>query len=270
VRTEAFEWRTTVNFSHNQSLVKEIHPQRSRVPVGGSFLGTNFIEEGKPFGQYFSRGFERDDQGRVIVEESGIPRLTDGETVLVADFNPDWEGGFGSTVSYQNLSLSFLIDHRQGGTVGSLTNAILAGDGTIERTLAGRGGGLVFGENVFPDEEAVAADGSSDIPSTSAQDFWRTLGGRNTPVGEAFSASATATKLREVTLTYRLPESLLGTLPVDNVNVSLVGRNLLWLYRASSRIDPDILTNTGKGAEGFESFQPPTTRTFGMNLNIQF
>ncbi|WP_332315887.1 SusC/RagA family TonB-linked outer membrane protein [Salinibacter sp.] len=270
VRAEDFEWRTTVNFSHNQSLVKEIHPQRSRVPVGGSFLGTNFIQEGRPFGQYFSRGFERDDQGRVIVGDDGIPELTSGETVKVADFNPDWKGGFSSTVSYQNLSLSFLIDHRQGGTVGSLTNAILAADGSLERTLDGRGGGLVFGENVFPDEEAVAADGSSDIPSTTAENFWRTLGGRNTPVGEAFSASATATKLREVTLSYSLPQSVLGTLPVNAVNVSVVGRNLFWLYRASSRIDPDILTSTGKGARGFESFQPPTTRTFGMNLNIQF
>lgn len=270
VRAEDFEWSTTVNFSHNQSLVKEIDPQRSRVPVGGSFLGTNFIQEGRPFGQYFSRGFERDDQGRVIVGDDGIPELTSGETVKVADFNPDWKGGFSSTVSYQNLSLSFLIDHRQGGTVGSLTNAILAADGALERTLDGRGGGLVFGENVFPDEEAVAADGSSDIPSTTAENFWRTLGGRNTPVGEAFSASATATKLREVTLSYSLPQSVLGTLPVNAVNVSVVGRNLFWLYRASSRIDSDILTNTGKGARGFESFQPPTTRTFGMNFNIQF
>jgi len=270
VRTEGFEWSTRVNFSHNQSLVKKINPQRSRVPVGGSFLGTNFIEEGKPFGQYYSRGFVRDDQGRVIVGENGVPRLTDGETVKVADFNPDWEGGFSSTITYQNLSLSFLIDHRQGGTVGSLTNAILAADGSLQRTLPGRGGGLVFGENVFPDEEAVTPDGSTDIPSTNAEDFWRTLGGRNTPVGEAFSASATATKLRELTLSYRLPQSVLSTLPVDNVNVSLVGRNLFWLYRASSRIDPDILTNTGKGARGFESFQPPTTRTFGMNFNIQF
>ncbi|MFB6248476.1 MAG: SusC/RagA family TonB-linked outer membrane protein [Salinibacter sp.] len=270
VRTEDFEWTTTVNFSHNQSLVKKIHPQRSRVPIGGSFLGTNFIEEGKPFGQYFSRGFVRDDQGRVIVGENGIPKLTDGETVKVADFNPDWKGGFSSTVSFQNISLSFLIDHRQGGTVGSLTNAILAADGALQRTLKGRGGGLVFGENVFPDEEAVTPDGSTDIPSTTAQNFWRTLGGRNTPVGEAFSASATATKLREVTLTYQLPQSVLGTLPVSDVNISLVGRNLFWIYRASSRIDPDILTGTGKGARGFESFQPPTTRTFGMNLNIQF
>ena len=279
VRMEEFEWNTTVNFSHNQSLVKKISEERPRVAIGGSFLGTNFIEEGEPFQQYFSRGFARDDQGRVIVEENGIPRLTPGETVKIADFNPDWEGSFGSTIFYQNFSLSFLIDHRQGGQVGSFTNAVLAGDGQLERTLDGRGGGLVFGEDVFPEETAVKQVGEdsegnpiyepNDI-STTAQNFWRNMGGRNTPVGEAFSESATATKLREVTLGYRFDQSQLGSLPVTGLNISLVSRNLLWLYRASSRIDPDILSGTGKGAEGFESFQPPTTRTFGMNLNIQF
>ncbi len=269
VRTEGFEWTSTVNFSHNQNLVKKISEQRPRVAIGGSFLGTNFIEEGKPFQQYFSRGFARDDQGRVIVEPNGIPRLTDGETVKIADFNPDWEGSFRSNLSFQNVNLSFLIDHRQGGQVGSFTNAVLAGDGNLQRTLDGRGGGFVFGETAFSDEEAVAADGG-EVPSTTAQNFWRNMGGRNTPVGEAFSADATATKLREVTLGYQFDQSQLGELPVSAVNVSLVGRNLLWIYRASSRVDPDILTNTGKGAEGFESFQPPTTRSFGANLNIQF
>lgn len=269
VRTEGFEWTSTVNFSHNQNLVKKIHEDRPRVAIGGSFLGTNFIEEGKPFQQYYSRGFARDDQGRVIVESNGIPRLTDGETVKIADFNPDWEGSFRSNLSFQNFNFSFLIDHRQGGQVGSFTNAVLAGDGQLQRTLDGRGGGLVFGENVFPDEEAVAADGG-EVSSTSAQNFWRNMGGRNTPVGEAFSADATATKLREVTLGYRFDQAQLGSLPVTALNVSLVGRNLLWIYRASSRVDPDILTSTGSGAEGFESFQPPTTRSFGANLNIQF
>ena len=269
VRAEGVEWNTTVNFSHNQNLVKKISEERPRVAIGGSFLGTNFIEEGEPFQQYFSRGFARDDQGRVIVEENGIPRLTPGETVKIADFNADWKGSFRSSFSYENFSLSFLIDHRQGGRVGSFTNAVLAGDGQLARTLDGRGGGLVFGETVFPEEEAVAADGG-EVPSTTAQNFWRNMGGRNTPVGEAFSEEATATKLREVTLGYRFDQSQLGSLPVTAVNVSLVGRNLFWIYRASSRVDPDILTNTGKGAEGFESFQPPTTRSFGANLNIQF
>ena len=73
-----------------------------------------------------------------------------------------------------------------------------------------------------------------------------------------------------MTLGYTLPQSIVGSLPVSSVNFSLVGRNLLFLYRASSNLDPDLLVGTGAAAEGFESFTPPTTRQFGFNLQIQY
>lgn len=265
-----FQWDARVNFAANRNLVKKIHQERPRVAIGGSFLGTNFVEEGEPFGQYFSRGFARDDQGRVIVGDDGVPELTPGETVQIADFNPDWTGSINNTFSYGNATLSFLIDHRQGGTVGSFTNAILAADGSLKRTLKGRGGGLVFGENVFPEETAVHDGSTGNIPSTTAENFWRTLGGRNTPVGEAFSESATATKLRELRIGYTLPQSLLGTSQISAVNVSFVARDLFWIYRESERINPDMLQGTGPGSEGFESFTPPDTRSFGLNINLVF
>lgn len=271
IRSSGFSWESFINFSSYRSMVNAISDDRPRVVVGNDPYVREFvIEQGKPFGEIYSRGFQRDADGNVLVGTTGMPLITSGRTVRIANFNPDWTGGWSNTFTMKNLSLSFLIDHRQGGSLVSMTDAILYGDGMVKGTLAGRDGALVFGENVFAHENAVQADGSHNTVATRAETFWTTVGGRNTPVGEAFVSSATNTRLRELTLGYSLPKSLWGNLPFTSVKLSLVGRNLLFLYRASDSIDPDFLQGTGPDSEGFQSFAPPTSRTFGLNLKIDF
>ncbi|MEX2573169.1 MAG: SusC/RagA family TonB-linked outer membrane protein [Balneolaceae bacterium] len=269
VQGSILNWDMDFNFGLNRNMVNEISDERPRVGVGGdTYMREYVVEQGKPFGEVYSRGFLRDDQGRVIVDPDGIPRSSGSRATKVANFNPDWTGSISSMLSYRNFSGSFLIDHRQGGTSVSLTNAILYGDGQRVETLQGREGGLVFGENVFSDETAVLDDGTPNNIEVNAQTLWRNIGGRNAPIGEAFVEDATSTKLREITLGYNLPRSVLDPLGVSNIKISLVARNLLFIYRASDSLDPDFLVGTGTIAEGFQSFAPPTTRTYGVNFQI--
>lgn len=281
VETPTFSWGLDANFSLNRNEVVEINDERPILTLSTDFLRAFRIVEGRPFGEVYSRGFERVDDpssehhGKVIVGSSGVPRTTSGQNVLVANFNPDWLGGVTNTFSYRNFSMSFLIDHRQGGSITSMTNAIIDADGVTERTLNGREGGLIFGQNTFSDEEAVREDGSggyvaNDI-ETNSETLWRGLGGRNVPVGEAFVEDATNTRLRELVLGYTLPQSMLAGIPqISNVRVSLVGRNLFFIYRKSDRLDPDQMPGTSASVEGFDSFAPPPVRTFGANLKIDF
>src|SRR5699024_7700923 len=104
VETANFSWDVTLNFSHNQSLVKEINDERPSLEIASDFLREFRIEQGEEWGNVYSRGFERDKQGRVIVDENGIPKLTDGMSVQVANYNPDWLGGITSTLNYKNFN----------------------------------------------------------------------------------------------------------------------------------------------------------------------
>ena len=149
VRSNNLNWDVTFNFSKNDSEVLEIAPGFDQLNFAGGFFRQFRVEVGEPWGNLYSRGFARDEQGRVIVEADGLPRITSGLDAKVANFNPDWLGGVRNSFSYKNLNFSFLIDIRQGGTVASFTNAIMWADGATEATLAGREGGLIFGENVF-------------------------------------------------------------------------------------------------------------------------
>lgn len=271
VKSRYFTWDFHVNFAKNDNTVKELSDEIPTLIVGGDSYMRNFVlEEGKPFGQIYGKGFARDSKGRVIVGTNGLPQTTPGKTVLLGNVNPDWTGGISSAFTYRNWSANFVISHKQGGDIASFTDAILYGEGLVEATLQGRDGGLLFGKNILTDIPAVKADGSeNDIP-VNAQQLWQYLGGRTAPVGEMFVRSATNTRLREFTLGYKLPEALFKKGPLASVQVSLVGRNLFFFHRASPSLDPDYMQGTGTISEGFQSFALPASRSYGANLKINF
>jgi len=271
VQTDDLNINLDLNFSTNQNIVESISDERPRLEIASDFLRAYFIEQGEKFGNVYSRGFERDSvTNQVIVGPNGVPKITSGRDVLVANYNPDWLGSVALSASWKNWDASLLIDHRQGGTITSITNAILYADGVTAETLEGREGGLIFGDNFWEDEPAVTEDGVPNTIPMDAETFWRAVGGRNAPAGEAFIVDATNTRLREFTLGYSFSPSLFGNIPVSGMRLSLVGRNLFFIHRASKNIDPDILIGTGKAAEGFDSFAPPSSRSFGFNLQIDY
>ncbi|MEM7367264.1 MAG: SusC/RagA family TonB-linked outer membrane protein [Bacteroidota bacterium] len=271
ISTREFQWDINFNFARNRSTVIELAEGLDQLNIGGaSFLRQFRLIAGRPWGDVYSKGFERDDQGRVIVEANGVPRTTSGLDVQVSNFNPDWLGGIRNTFSFKNLTLSFLIDIRQGGTVVSNTDAIMFADGLTVETLEGREGGLVFGDNFFPDEIAVQEDGTPNTVATTSEAMWNQLGGRNAPVGEAFIRDASNSRLREVVLGYSIPSTALGKSPFSGIKISAVGRNLFFFSNAAGNIDPEIIVGTGINADGTEAFGPPTMREYGVNLKLSF
>ena len=272
IRNSNFNWDITTNFSRNVSLVKEINDERPSLQIGGDFLRQYWVEEGKPFGEIYSRGYLRDDQGRVVIAGNGIPMLTPGFTVRVGNYNPDWMGGIQNSFSYKNFRANFTIDIRNGGNIVSLSNAVIYADGLTEETLQGRDGTLIFGNNFMEHEVAVleGEDGEVNDIATDAETFWLQMGGRNAPIGEVFTVSATNARLREAVVGYTFPASQLQGLPFKSIGISFVARNLFFLMNKAGNLDPDVTVGTGTAAEGFESFAPPTARSFGFNLNLGF
>ncbi len=80
--------------------------------------------------------------------------------------------------------------------------------------------------------------------------------------------SKTYVKLRETTLTYNIPSQIFGSNFIKSASVSLVGRNLLYFVKDKRNKDVDIDQYAGRG--GRSSLQTPTTKRYGINLNITF
>lgn len=274
VQTKTLKWTLDANFSHLKNKVISISDERPKVVLtggpGNQYFGDYVIEQGSNFGDQLVVSFQRDASGNVIVGPNGVPKINTKREFNIGSYTPDWIGAISTGLSFHDFRVSVVVDHRQGGVVGSLTEANLVFAGLTERTLQGRDGGLVFGENFFSQYSAVTEDGSKNSIATNAEAFWRAIGNPSVPVSEAFAMDASNTRLRELIIGYTIPKTLVKKVGFSDAEVSLVGRNLFFISRATPGLDPDILVGTSVTAEGVSSFPPPTLRSYGINLRISF
>ena len=254
-----FRWDLAFNFARNVSEVIEITEDLKEYTIRGrSWMTTVKVVEGEPYGQIFTRGFVRNDEGRLLINALGLPITTPGQTVQMGNFNPDWMGGLTNSFSFKGIQLSILLDMRMGGDVFSFTETNLTFDGYSEATLAGRDGFVVDG--------VLESDGSENTIETNAEAYWHSLGGRNTPIGEPYRYDASYVRVREVLLGYTW--NFKSTI-FQSIGVSLYGRNLGFLYNPSEIIDPNMNVGTGN-ITGLEAFGVPSSRTYGINARFRF
>ncbi|MBK7651227.1 MAG: hypothetical protein IPJ20_11520 [Flammeovirgaceae bacterium] len=85
-----------------------------------------------------------------------------------------------------------------------------------------------------------------------------------------FILDATNVRLREASLGYTLPKKWLGNGIINDINFSIVGRNLFFFYNAAKHMDPESGYNSTTIGNAFELNSMPATRTYGFNLNVTF
>jgi outer membrane receptor protein involved in Fe transport len=261
IRSGKLRWDVDLNYARNKNLLVELTPELKRLVLAGDFINDVLVEEGKPLGQLYSRGYERNANGQILIDATGLPRVTAGKTVFMGNSRPDWTGGINNRLSYGDFTLTFLISARMGGVVSSFTNAVIYADGVTEATLKGRDSWVVDG---------VRDDGSKNTTATNAEKYWVRLGGRNTPAGEVFTYDASNIRLRELVFSYNLPKNLIKGLPFQTGSLSVVGRNLFFLMNRAEGFDPELTAGAQNTSVGMESFSLPTTRSLGINLNLSF
>jgi TonB-linked SusC/RagA family outer membrane protein len=262
VEIKDFSWTTQFNFSKNDNKIKELTDDVKVITLGSEdFIANVVAEEGGSFGDIYVRGFERNENGDILIGSNGLPKLTSKKTVKVGNSTPDWSGGWSNTFRYKNLSLNVLIDTKQGGKIVSFTDAVLTGYGLTAKTLAGREGGIVV--------PGVLDNGERNTKEINSEALWTALGGRNNPVGEVFVYDASFIRLKEISLSYSFPKSVLGKLPISGLSVGVYGKNLCFLQNKAGIFDPEMTVGTGNN-QALEAFSLPSTRTFGLNLNVSF
>jgi len=262
VRIRDFSWDISFNYARNKSELIELLDDLSEYTIrGGSMMSTIKVVVGEPYGQIYTRGFIRNDQDRILINNLGLPIMSPGQTMPMGNYNPDWFGGFSNTFHYKGINLNILFDIRMGGDIFSFTEASLAGGGYSDYTLEGRDGMVVDG--------VMESDGSENVIETTAEAYWKSLSQsrRWGYFGEAFKYDASFIRVRELVMGYTINFNHNPSL--QSLRVALVGRNLGFLYNAAEVIDPNLSMGT-TNAQGVEGFLLPTTRSFGVNLKFTF
>ena len=242
-------------------------PEGSKeILVGGNSNLGNFAIEGKPFNLIKGQAIQKNTDGVSLVDAQGNYVITP-DTEVIGDPNPDWLGSVMSDVTWKGITFAFQIDYVKGGDVFGSTPAVLIGRG-ISAELKDFDPGLPL---ILP---AVSeTDGSvNTIPLTTAGVFY----GQSIVGSNAYNTAiydGTRVRLREVSLSYSIPQSLVSKLSIRSANISLVGSNMF--FRAinapkTTHVDFDRTSfGTGNGA-GFEYLGGPSAKRYGVNLRLTF
>ena len=254
---ENFRWKTAVNMSMNRNKVVSLHKDYKSFRYGSegfSMAYDMWVKEGGKLGDIYGNGFERDENGKIKLNETGNPIKVTGNNTLLGNANPDALLGWSNTFTYKGFTLYFLIDARIGGDVMSLTQAHLDAMGVSKESGESRDRGYVEYEGIQ----------FKDVPN-----FYGTVGGRN-GISEYYMYDATNVRLRELTLGYSFPETLLAkTKFIKGLDLTLVARNLFFLYK-DAPFDPDATLSVGNTLQGVDVFGMPTTRNIGFNVKFTF
>lgn len=284
VRAEApgdFQFDLNVNFSSYQNEVKSLAEGVTNIFLGGFTGGSVRAVAGQPYGSIFGLGWLRNAQGQLIIDADGLPQTGAVEQAW-GSATPDWLMGIRPQLSWQGLTLTAVLEIKQGGYMWNGTRGALQYFGTAAVTadranLNGTYDGVTFINNVA---QGVTADGK---PNTTVifkrpnghygQSFWGTDGYNNnfnSGMGESLTENTSWVRLREITLSYRLPKVILEPLAiVKNVELFFTGRNL-WLSTKYTGIDPETSLLGANNAQGLDYFNNPGTKTYTFGLRVGF
>ena len=263
VRSNDFSWDIAVNFSKNENklidLIEDLESHTLNSTNSGNASIRATVDGG--FGDIWGTTWRTNDQGQIIVNTDGVP-LASTESVLLGNAQPDWIGGVTNSITYKSVNLRFLIDARIGGQVYSSTNASLDGSGVSVASLEHRENGIVVDGVIEEDDGSF----TTNTTSISAQDYWGAYSG----IASNYVIDQDNIRLRELVLSYAIPAASLANSPIKGLNVSLVGRNLLFLSKTIDHVDPEAILGTNNNGQGLIINNLPTTRSVGINLSLSF
>ncbi len=272
VKAGDFSWTLNLNWTRNRNEVIELGPiQNYQI---GTFQGGVSINAavGEPYGTIRGRDFVYNDNGQKVVDSDGDYILTSSANNIIGNVNPDWVGGVSNTLKFKGLAFGFLIDVKKGGDLFSLDRFYGLGTGLPKETAfindlgnpvrnpLSEGGGFI--------REGVKEDGTPNDIRVAADEAG--VFGYNMPPG-AFVYDASFVKLREVTLSYALPDAIVSRIGlIKGIDISAFGRNLWIIHKNLPDADPEDGLSSGNLTGGYQVGSYPTTRNIGFNVRARF
>jgi hypothetical protein len=265
VKTSNFSWNISANSAYNTSKVLALAPGQTRQVVvyfngtGNEFLGSLAYDVGKEMNQLIAKTYLRNAKGEIMLDAQGKLQASATE-VNFGSANAKLTGGITNTFQYKNLSLLIHVDGKFGGKVFSSTALNGLRSGMSQASLVGRDG-VVF--------DGVLPGGSQNTISVEPRTFYSDY--RTKQIADPFVFSSDFIKLRNITLAYDLTRLMVkNTKFVKGLTLSASCRNAALLMKRIPDVDPEAFASSSDSRLGYEQHTEPTTRTFGLNLNVKF
>ncbi|WP_235296272.1 SusC/RagA family TonB-linked outer membrane protein [Portibacter marinus] len=285
IQNSNFNWNTTLNWSYDRSVVEEYDPESPEAFLSRSVTTHLFVEDrlGERRGALYGKGYQRAPNGEILYTRSGDTQR--GGKIFLGNYNPDWMGSIYNDLKYKNFGLGCLVDVRYGGVFYSSTNYNLNIRGLSEETLLGGigpDGNYVEREYIVPDGMYLDNDGNykkltaevlkeSGLSSggLTGQQYWENVMDNEIP--EAVIYDASYLKIRELSLSYTIPDQWVKQAKMRNVSVGIVVRNLA-VFTEVPNVDAETFSGSDQAGAvpGLDRGGIPSVRNIAFNLNMKF
>lgn len=278
VKTDNFKWSLYTMFSKNKNEVTELSQGLERIQLDANQIA--YAIPGEAFGVFYGTKFARDANGNFLINPSGGGIIQDPELGIIGDPNADFKVSFTNTVVYKAWTLKSQFDWKQGGDISSSTINSLLGRGVTKDTEDRERTFIIPGYYGNNDGTPILDGSGNQIPNTtqlSMNEMYFSPAGGNTfginSVDEASIFDGTVFRLREVSLTYDVPSSVLKKTALGKLSFSIIGSNL-WYFAPNvpkyTNFDPEATSYGSSTLQGIETSAAPTARRFGFKVNLTF
>jgi TonB-linked SusC/RagA family outer membrane protein len=256
-----FRWSTDFVFTKNKERIVDIDgsgnsnfanlwllDQPLQVYWGyqkeGIFQYSDTAKGGALADYYWSKNGNRNNvnykPGRIrIYDANGDTAMSPADRIVLGSHNPDFTASIGNTLSYKNFDLNFLVYFRVGGLYRVPRPGLVGRYQTFK---------VNYWTPTNPSNEYQQPTSTSDIPFG-----WEAL----------TYTKATFAKVRNITLSYRLPKGLMEKAHINNMSLYISAVNPILIHTHSS-YDPETVpyrefpgsttSNTGPTSYSYRSY----------------
>lgn len=252
-----FNWSSTLVFSRNKNKITEVYGN------GKDDLGNRWFI-GQPLGviyDYTKVGIWQEDEiasgankgwddaaqagDLKLADLNADGKIDDGDRSVLGQTAPKWTAGLTNTFSYKAFTLNVFINTVQ----GALRNNPQIGGASDE-----------MGRRSTP---AVLGYWTPENKSNE----WRSLGNHSNIHGYGFPSNASFTRLKDITLSYTMPQQLVEKIGVQGLTIYASGRNL-YTWTNWLGWDPEARDIT-RGSTN-DAINYPMVRTYVLGINLSF
>jgi hypothetical protein len=272
VKSGDFTWNLDVNWFANRNTVISLAEGVKSLQLMSAWDVKITAAEGEPYGTIKGTDYVYTD-GKQTVQDNGYLMVGDDPLAVLGNVQPDWNMGIANRLTWKGISLYALLDIQSGGDIYSVNTKYGQATGVYAETVGNNPKGnpqrdavADGGGNIY--EGAVFEDGTPNDVYVDAYRWGRYYYYNNSPTAR-YVFDASYVKLRELSLTYSLPASVLGNGVFRGVDISLVGRNLWILSKNVDHFDPEYILTSGN-QQGIEQGAYPSVKTIGLNVKLNF
>lgn len=268
IKSNDFEWSSNITLSANRNEVLSLATEGDRIFNSN----VHVTEVGHPIGSFYLLNpigvfkNEAELEGAALqhprtgpgdlkfedVNQDGIINMDDRK--ILGDPWPDYTWGLENRFTFRNLTLRVSVNGQQ----GSYTYFQAA---TTIFNMAGVQNQMLLAENRWRSE---SDPGDGTVPRAIRSNYAMAFSQEN----GRFLFNSSFTRIRNVNLSYRLPENLVSRLPFSNLSMFVDILNL-YTFTDYPGYDPESSTaGDNIAASGYDAMTYPLPRTFTLGIQL--